>query len=591
MRCGLEIHQRVEGKKLFTATLAQMPDAEIEKLPSIKFFRQLNPAAGELGQIDKAAVYESKKAKTFFYIAPFKNCSLVDMDEEPPDLINQDALIYALSFSKFIGAKIVDEIYVMRKIVVDGSNVSGFQRTALVSLGGEIKGSINVPIQTVCIEEESAGILSQSYDSTNYRLDRQGIALIEISTEPVFLNSSDAKKAALQIGQLLRLMPLTMRGIGSIRQDVNISVEGGARVEIKGLQNIELLELLINNEVKRQTQLIEILKEIKKRKIDFSSILTKDVSKIFENSACNIFLNALKNGGVVYALKIPKFRGLLGTELYTNKRFATEVLDYIKAYCPLKGLIHSDENLEKYKISSSELNQLKKELELEEEDSFVLIAEKKEIVLYAIDLLIERIKQDSLVSETRKANEDGSSSFLRPIGSWMRLYPETDLRPISTKPYLKSLIKIVPYSERLAKYEKLIGRDLALQILNSHNLFLFEEFLEHGLEPKQSAIVLEKHLVEFRREGLAIENLTKEVLIKALRLYSQKKINAFALAELLRQALLSNNFDLEELVKQKNLYQLTEKETEKLFEQEGRDIKKFMQKYRLIANMDFFNKK
>ncbi|MEM4137521.1 MAG: Glu-tRNA(Gln) amidotransferase subunit GatE [Candidatus Anstonellaceae archaeon] len=592
MLCGLEIHQRLQGKKLFTAAPAVVPITtnQVENIKSIRFFRYLTAASGELGSIDTAAIFEAKRDRVFSYIAPPSTCSLVDLDEEPPASINKEALIYALSFSKFIGAKIVDEIYVMRKIVVDGSNVSGFQRTALISLGGEINEEIKIPIQTVCLEEESAGILSQSNKEVIYKLDRQGIPLVEISTSPVFKTADEAKKAALCIGRLLRLIPLTMRGLGSIRQDVNISVEGGARVEIKGLQNIELLDSLINNEVKRQLELIEILKEIKRRAVDFSLMISKDVSKIFVESQCKIFSNALKEKGVVYALKIPKFKGLLGRELYTNKRFGTEISDYAKIYSQIKGLIHSDENLEKYKISSSEVAALKKELQLDEEDSFILVADNQQIVKRALEAIKERLKFEFVPSETRKANEDASSTFLRPISGSSRLYPETDLRPIRTKNYLNSLFKIIPYSERLEKYQTLVGRDLAVQILNSHNLFLFEEFLELGLDPKQSVLILEKYLVEFKRDGLAVENLSKEILIKALELYDKKAINSFALVELLREALVLNMFDLEKLVAQRNLFQLSFNETRDLFEKEGRDLKKFMQKYKLVANSDFLKK-
>ncbi|MFN3910020.1 MAG: Glu-tRNA(Gln) amidotransferase subunit GatE [Candidatus Anstonellaceae archaeon] len=586
MLCGLEIHQRLEGKKLFNSCQALMPSNKIGE--HLKFFRRLNSAFSELGELDKAAAFESQKDKTFYYLAPYSSTCLVDTDEEPPGYINKNALIYALSLSKFLGSHIVDEIYVMRKIIIDGSNVSGFQRTALIAVDGMLKeNGIEIPIHTICLEEESAGIIEQTDKSDLYRLDRLGIPLIEISTKPVFKSASDAKKAAIAIGSTLRMMPFTMRGLGSIRQDVNVSVDGGERVEIKGLQNIQMLELLINNEEKRQLQLIEIINEIKKRKIDFSKIEFKDVSNIFIASQCKIFSETLKNNGVIYAIKIPKFFGLLGKELYSNKRFGSEISDYAKIYSGVKGIIHSDENLEKYKISKEEIENLSNFLQLEKEDSFILIAEQKEKVIKAVNAAINRIKMDFVPSETRKANEDGSSSFLRPIAGAARLYPETDLKPIDPRIFLSQVFKIIPFGQRLMQYKKLIGKELALQIVASHNLFLFEEFLQLGLDPKQSVLVLEKYLTEFKREGLNTEKLTKDILIQALRLYSDKKINHFALAELLRQALILNTFDLEKIAKEKNLYQLSKKETKKLFEQEG-DIKKFMQKYRLIADLSIF---
>src|SRR3989344_6727080 len=127
-KCGLEIHQQLSGKKLFCdcPTITNKTEA-----PDFTIKRTLNITAGESGKKDVAAEFEQEKNKTFVYEA-YKDCNcLVELDEEPPHRINQEALQTALEVSLLLNAQIVDEIQVMRKIVIDGSNVSGFQRTAL----------------------------------------------------------------------------------------------------------------------------------------------------------------------------------------------------------------------------------------------------------------------------------------------------------------------------------------------------------------------------------------------------------------------------------------------------------------------------
>ena len=248
-KCGLEIHQQLETNKLF----CKCPSINSKSKPDIHFERRLRAVAGETGEIDIAARYEMEKSKKFIYEGDSRDVCLIDMDEAPPNPINEEAVEIALQVALMLKAKIVDEIQVMRKIVIDGSNTTGFQRTALVAYDGAIeteKGEVRIP--TICLEEEAAQKIEETEEYTKYRLDRLGIPLIEIATSPDIKDNYHAKEVAEKIGMILRSTGKVKRGIGTIRQDVNISITGRSRVEIKGFQELRSMPDVIEKEVERQ---------------------------------------------------------------------------------------------------------------------------------------------------------------------------------------------------------------------------------------------------------------------------------------------------------------------------------------------------
>ncbi|MEM4230881.1 MAG: Glu-tRNA(Gln) amidotransferase subunit GatE [Candidatus Pacearchaeota archaeon] len=252
-KCGIECHQQLEGKKLF----CNCPTLNIRNTePDIKFERRLRAVIGETGEVDKAAAYEMAKGKKFIYEGDSKDCCLVEMDEEPPHQINKGAVQVALEVALMLKAKIVDEIQVMRKTVIDGSNVSGFQRTALIAYDGALetsKGIVKIP--TICLEEEAAQKLEDTREYTKYRLDRLGIPLIEIATSADIRDPEHAKEVAEKLGMILRSTGKVKRGIGTIRQDINISIKGKNRIEIKGFQELNQIPEVLEKEVERQLKL------------------------------------------------------------------------------------------------------------------------------------------------------------------------------------------------------------------------------------------------------------------------------------------------------------------------------------------------
>ncbi len=271
-RCGLECHQQIDGLKLF----CKCPTINSDAKSNLKVERKLRAAAGETGEIDIAAKHEMAKDLTFTYEGDNADCCLVDLDEQPPEPINQHALNTALEIALLLNCKIVDEIQFMRKTVVDGSNVSGFQRTALIGMDGHITTENGkVAIDSICLEEEAAKKLSKTDSTTTYRLDRLGIPLVEIATDASITSPNHCKEVAEKIGMILRSTGKVKRGLGTIRQDVNVSIKGHPRIEVKGFQDLKSIPKVIEKEIERQQQSMKkntkLEGQVRKAEADFST--------------------------------------------------------------------------------------------------------------------------------------------------------------------------------------------------------------------------------------------------------------------------------------------------------------------------------
>ena len=260
LKVGIEIHQQLNSFKLFCNCPSELQD----KNPDIILKRRLYAVAGESGKIDAAAAYEQSRKKEFIYQGySDKNCE-IEFDDAPPRELNKEALDIAIKIALLLNAEIIPYTQVMRKTVVDGSNTSGFQRTVLIARNGyvEIRNK-KIKIESICLEEDSARKISENKNSATFRLDRLGIPLIEIATSPDISSGEEAKEVALKIGEILRASKVK-RGLGTIRQDVNISVKNGSRTEIKGVQEPSLIPKVINNEIKRQQEIINKNEKVEK---------------------------------------------------------------------------------------------------------------------------------------------------------------------------------------------------------------------------------------------------------------------------------------------------------------------------------------
>ncbi len=534
LKSGLEFHQRLDTHKLFCNCESGYGEEQVHDAVS----RKLRPVAGELGIVDPAAILEYSRNKTFNYQILNKNSCLVELDEEPPHPMNGDALDTALEISMLLNCDIVDQVHIMRKIVIDGSNTAGFQRSALISQSGTMKSKYgDIPITGVYLEEEACGIVSEKDGVKTYRLDRLGIPLTEISTGIMYLEPKDVKEVALELGTLLRITGRVQRGIGSIRQDVNLSIKNGARVEIKGVQEIRILDIIMEKEIERQLNLLKLKNEIKGRGISDVNAEILDFTKYFSKTDSKILKDKK-----VFGLILPHFEGIFGFQLTKERRFGSELASIARSF-GLGGIIHSDEDLSRYSITK-EMTALRKDHKMTEDTAFILVA-GPEVAREALARILIRINQalEGIPEETRRALEDGNTEFMRPLPGEARLYPETDIAPVPiTEKRLKEIKAMLPEDpEKLLKKLKTeykLSDELAQRMLTSKYAMLFYDLTNKVLfDPNFVAVTLLNTLTTLRRDGFDIEKLTPEELREIFKAVKEEKITKKAVPDVLKKIL------------------------------------------------------
>jgi len=529
LKVGLEIHQQLDThKKLFCKCRPVESDEYTEK-----FSRSLRTAKSELGELDPAALFEKAKSKKINYYANSQSSCLVEKDDEPPHELDHDAKKISLLISSMLESKIFSEIHVMRKTVIDGSNTSGFQRTMLVSQGGNLKvNGKNVGVQAVCLEEDAAKLLKDEQNERNYSLDRLGIPLVEIALEPVSTKPSEVKEIALTLGRLLRATRMVKRGIGSIRQDVNISVMNSGVVEVKGVQQLDQLEKIIGYEAKRQHGLILIAEKLKKLSMTISNEDVFDITEVFKDCESKIIQNALKSKAKIKAIRVRNFLGMFSFEPYSGIRLGKEI-GHLVRFFGIGGVFHSDE-LPNYGINDSDVDKVKKHLELADGDGFLIIAGEGSKLDYAIDSIIKRIQDaaNGVPAETRAVTQEGETVFLRPRPGASRMYPETDIPSISVIPEEVKLARDTAdatksWDESIAEIQQKysLNSQLSEQIFDSVYMELFEKICENKKNsPNFVASILCSSITNLERKGFDCTLLKPEHIIESFELLASGKI-------------------------------------------------------------------
>ncbi len=507
---GLEIHQQLDTEsKLFCncPTERREPDESVRS-----FTRYLHPTKSELGELDEAALEESRVDREFEYLA-FDTTCLVEEDDEPPGRLDREALETTLEIATLLDCTVVDRAHVMRKIVVDGSNTSGFQRSTLVATDGEIETDDGpVGIADMLLEEESAARIEERDDGVTYGLDRLGIPLVEIGTEPDIRTPEQAREAAERIGMLLRSTGKVKRGLGTIRQDVNVSIAEGARVEMKGVQSLDDIDDLVAGEVGRQVELLDITEELQERNAAVAE--PSAVTDVFEDTESGVIAGA----DAVYAVRLEGFDGLVGHEIQPDRRLGTELSDHAKRH-GAGGIFHTDE-LPAYGVTEAEVEALREAVDADSGDAVALVAADAEIAEGAIEAAADRAETaiEGVPEETRGANEDGTSEYLRPLPGAARMYPETDVPPVEPDPSEIDTPELL--TERVERYQRDFGLDagLAEQVAYGRHMPVFEEAVDRGVDPTTAASTLESTLTELRRDDVTVGNLTDEAILAVLEL-------------------------------------------------------------------------
>ena len=502
---GLEIHQQLDtATKLFCRCPTEERDPDDA---TRSFTRYLHPTRSELGELDDAAVEESRVDREFEYLAYDTTC-LVEEDEEPPHRLDGEARRVALRIAALLGMEPVDQAHVMRKLVIDGSNTSGFQRTALVAQDGAIDTSGGaVGIEDLLLEEESAQRVSERDDGVTYSLDRLGVPLVEIGTRPDIDSPEQAREAAETIGMLLRSTGSVKRGLGTIRQDVNVSIAAGARVEIKGVQALDDIDDIVREEVGRQVALLDIREELSERGASVGEV--RDVSDVFEDTDSGVIGGALADGGSVTAVPLYGFDGLVGREIQPDRRLGTEFSDHAKRN-GAGGIFHTDE-LPAYGVTEAEVGELR--------DAVAIVAADTATAELAIEAVAERAETatEGVPEETRGANDDGTTRYLRPLPGAARMYPETDVPPVELDASDVDTPELL--TEKVERYQSAFGLDsgLAEQVAYGRRMPLFERAVDDGIDATFAASLLESTLTELRRDDVAVGALTDDHLLGVMR--------------------------------------------------------------------------
>jgi glutamyl-tRNA(Gln) amidotransferase subunit E len=546
---GLEIHQQLDTEsKLFCEcpTALREPDESTHR-----FTRYLHPTKSELGEIDEAALEESRVERQFEYLSYDTTC-LVEADDEPPHRVDREAMAVTMEIAQLLDADVVDQVHVMRKIVVDGSNTSGFQRTMRVAGDGAIETDEGtVRIEDLMLEEESAQRIAETDEGVRYSLDRLGIPLVEIGTKPDISTPDQARAAAERIGMLLRSTGEVKRGLGTIRQDVNVSIAEGARVELKGVQSLDDIDDIVRNEVRRQVELLDIAAEL--QDCDASVADPRDVTDVLADSESGVIQGALSGDGTALAVRLEGFDSLVGREIQPDRRLGTEMADHAKRH-GAGGIFHTDE-LPAYGVTEAEVDALREAVDAGPEDAVALVADDPETAELAIEAAAERAEAaiEGVPEETRNATPDATSEYLRPLPGAARMYPETDVPPVEPDPTEIDTPELL--TEKVERYQSEYGLDagLAEQVAYGRHMPLFEDVVETGVDATLAAGTLASTLTELRRDDVPVEHLTDDHLRDALALVDDGEVPQEGLGDLLSALAENPDLSADEAVEQEGL--------------------------------------
>lgn len=570
---GLEIHQQLAtGAKLF----CNCKPIESDEY-SIKFSRKLRITSSELGEFDPSAIFEKSKEKTILYSRNPQSSCLVEQDDEPPHDLDHNAKETVLIMASALKSNIFNEIYVMRKLVIDGSNTSGFQRTMLVSTGGslEVNGK-SIGVQSICLEEDAAKLLRDSGDTREYSLDRLGIPLVEIALDPVAGTPQEIRDIALTLGRMLRATKRVGRGIGSIRQDVNVSIEGGGSViEVKGVQKLDQLEKVIEYEAKRQHGLkiiAEKLRTLKTEKIIVENDV-KNVADVFKSCKSKIIQKSLSEGSSIKAMKIKGLAGMFGWEPYPGIRLGKQLGELVRFF-GLGGLFHSDE-LPNYGIEEPEIQQIRNILNMGSDDAFIIVAGNEKKLDTVIGSIIKRIEdaKNGIPAETRAATITGETVFLRPRPGSSRMYPETDIPPIIvTNTEIEQAKSKIPKSweENLLALQKQyeLNQQLSVQVFDSEYLDLFETICkDKRVSPNFVASTLCGTITNLERQGMDSGVLKTTDILEAFSLVTEGKIAKESLEMIFTSIMSGKSKTISEAIKSNALNTIEDTELHKILDE------------------------
>lgn len=541
-KSGLEIHQQLlTEKKLF----CRCPAGKYSKEYDAEILRHMRPTLSEMGVYDGTALMEFKTKKNIIYRIKRETVCTYEMDDTPPFLINEDALDIAIGIGMLYNCSIVDELHIARKQYLDGSIPTGFQRTAIYALDGWIPyKDRKIKIVQMSIEEDSCREVSDIGHDRVYLTDRLGMPLIETVTEPAMRSPQEVAEVARQCSKLVRSTHRVRRGMGAAREDVNVSVEGGTRVEIKGVPQISMIPILTYNEAMRQWNLLRLREELKRRGITSESFFSEqfEITNLLKKVHYAPLKSAVESGMKIHCVVLKGFKDLLHWQTQTDTYFSKEISDRVRVIACLTSipnLIHSDSKSDT--ITSSDWQKIKKYSNAADNDTMVIVWGSEEDVKTAVNEIVIRSKEATIgiPSETRQALSDGTNGFERILPGADRMYPDTDLPPKKiTKQKLNGITAWLPeqFWKRLEWYNKLgIPQDTTEGLSVSKYAELFKKAVnDWKVDPTTAAVFLIQYPKRLQKNGCMIEWMREEMFENVLKAYSENRIPKDALYQILK---------------------------------------------------------
>ncbi len=510
LKCGLEVHQQLlTDTKLF----CRCPAGRYRDEYDAEILRHMRPTLSELGEYDGTALMEKKTRKNIYYRIHHETVCTYEFDDTPPFMISDQALDIAIEIALLCRLNLVGELHIARKQYLDGSIPTGFQRTGIIGVSGWIPyRNRRIGITQLSIEEDSCREVSDVGHDRVYLTDRLGTPLIEVVTDPDMRTPQECADVCQIIRLLCRSTAKVRRGYGSTREDVNVSVRGGTRIEIKGVPQIGRIPRLIYNEAMRQCALLGIRDELKRRGVtpETFAFSTHDVTRIVSRAPYAPIQEALRRGLRVKCVVLRAFEGLLRRQTQEDTTFATEFSDRVRVIAcltKLPNIVHSDTAAES--LPARDWKQLRKKTRAADNDALVLVWGDERDTETACNEIAQRACEATwgVPSDTRQAFPDGTNGFERVLPGAERMYPDTDLPPIEIAPARVERIRahLPPMVwERTERYRSLgLPADVIDPLCISPRAALFERIVgELDVDPRFVAVVLIQRFKALRRDGL-----------------------------------------------------------------------------------------
>jgi glutamyl-tRNA(Gln) amidotransferase subunit E len=545
LKCGLEVHQQLlTERKLF----CRCPAGRYSDEYDAEILRHMRPTLSELGEYDGTALMEKKTRKNVFYRIHHETVCTYEFDDTPPFMVDEESLDIAIELSLLMRLNMVGELHIARKQYLDGSIPTGFQRTAILGVDGWIpyKGR-RIGVRQLSIEEDACREVSDIGHDRVFLTDRLGMPLIEAVTEPDMRTPQEAADVCQIIRMLCRSTGKVRTGYGAGREDVNVSVRGGTRVEIKGVPQIWRIPHLIYNEAMRQCALLEIRHELKQRGVTPKTFAysAHDVSRLVSKATYEPIRAALAEGLCAKCVVLRGFAGLLSHPTQEHTNFATEFSDRVRVVAcltKLPNMVHSDTAAES--IPARDWKQLRRKTGAKANDALVLVWGDQRDAETACNEIALRAREatEGVPNDTRQAFKDGTNGFERVLPGADRMYPDTDLPPIEIP--LERIERIrsgLPEYvwDREARYRRMnVPGELVEPMCVSPLAGLFDRIVsELSLHPRFVAVILFQRLKAFRREGLKPERLSDEELFGVFKAHADGRLAREGVPELIEMLL------------------------------------------------------